>query len=382
MSCLTSEESVYHRKCMQLFYLRRKRPGTTELDDKNHSKKIKVTSEQEAFIQVIEYLEENENSYLSIDDLQVYMSTLTESPYTTRWIRSKLEQHYGDSIVIANMKGCKDVVYFRKSSNNLLYEFYKEGQHKDSATEKERVIKLAANLIRNDIKALDYNKNDYFSFRELSTEDMLSFLPESLKLFLKSLSPLRNSINDITYAGIGHSIIQMVRPRSIICPLQVLLGVEVHHRTGSAFIIEVLHKLGFCCSIKVRNLERCLCSHDLFETSLSSSSSIPLYSADNADVQINTIDGHNTLHVMGMIRSSIYHGSFSDKQVQRKCPSLEELQKKHIPISYTGKILKSEINVVLFDVKDFDILPQPNFVAKFDVLRISASTFIVRALSA
>ena len=119
----------------------------------------------------------------------------------------------------------------------------------------------------------------------------------------------------------------------------------------------------------MRNLERCLCSHDLFEASLSSSSSIPLYSADNADVQINTIDGNNTLHVMGMIRSSIYHGSFSDKQVLRKCPSLEE---KHITISYTSK---SEINVVLRDLKDFDILPQPNFVTKFDALRISASMF-------
>ena len=102
---------------------------------------------------------------------------------------------------------------------------------------------------------------------------------------------------------------------------------------------------------------------------MSSSSSIPLYSADNADVQINTIDGNNTLHVMGMIRSSIYHGSFSDKQVLRKCPSLEE---KHITISYTSK---SEINVVLRDLKDFDILPQPNFVTKFDALRISASMF-------
>ena len=104
-------------------------------------------------------MEKNEESYLSIDDLQKYMGTLTESPYTTGWIKSKLEQHYGDSIVIANMKGCKDVIYFRKSAHNLFYEFYKEGQHKDSTSEKHCILKLAANLIRNDIKVLDCNKD-------------------------------------------------------------------------------------------------------------------------------------------------------------------------------------------------------------------------------
>ena len=57
LSCLRSEEAV----CFTRFYLKRKRPGTVE------------SAEQEAFLKVIEYLEENENSYLSIADLQIYM---------------------------------------------------------------------------------------------------------------------------------------------------------------------------------------------------------------------------------------------------------------------------------------------------------------------
>ena len=73
---------------------------------------------------------------------------LTASPYTARWIKTKLSQHYGESIVISNMKGCTDSVYFRNSANNLLYEFYKEGQNNDIVSEKEHVIKLAANLIK------------------------------------------------------------------------------------------------------------------------------------------------------------------------------------------------------------------------------------------
>ena len=316
VSCLRAEEAVYHRKCMQLFYLKRKRPGTdTECNTEARNKKPK-SNEQEIFLKVIEYLDENQELYLSIDELQIYMCTLTDNPYTTRWIKHKLLEHYGESIAIANMKGCKDVIYFRKSVNDLLYEFYEEGQNKDSESEKSRIIKLAANLILNDIKGLDCNKDSYFSFFDLNIKSMVDFVPASLMLFLKALIPSKNTVSDLMLSGIGQSLIQLVRPRSIICPLQILLGVEVHHRTGSAFIIEVLHKLGFACSVKeVRNLERCLCTHELFE---SSSSKLPLYSADNADVNINTLDGNNTLHVMGMIRSSISQFSFSKKNSFKK----------------------------------------------------------------
>ena len=168
----------------------------------------------------------------------------------------------------------------------------------------------------------------------------------------------------------------MVRPRSILCPLKVVLGADVHHRTRSAFIIEVLHKLGFSSSVKeFRNLERSMCSYELFETSLPTTTNNALYSSDNVDVQINTIDGHNTLHVMGMIRTSICNGIFSNKQIERRCTSLEELRKKHIPIFYTSKILTHEVNDILMDIKEFNLLPQINFVATYDTLRISAAIF-------
>ena len=98
-----------------------------------------------------------------------------------------------------------------------------------------------------------------------------------------------------------------------MCPLQIILGTEVHHRTGSQFIIDLLQKLGFSSSVKdVQKLERSLCLHDPFETP--SDGHLPLYSGDNADVQIHTNEGHNTLHVMGMIRSSISNRIFTSKK--------------------------------------------------------------------
>ena len=48
-----------------------------------------------------------------------------------------------------------------------------------------------------------------------------------------------------------------------------------------------------------------------------------MYSADNADVNICTIDRKNTLHVMGMIRSTISRGKPSNKVIERKFPTAE-----------------------------------------------------------
>ena len=70
VSCLRSEKAVYHRGCFTRFYLKRKRTFDSAEETQ---KKLKISAEQEA----IEYLEENENSYLSIADLQTYMGELT-----------------------------------------------------------------------------------------------------------------------------------------------------------------------------------------------------------------------------------------------------------------------------------------------------------------
>ena len=239
---------------------------------------------------------------------------------------------------------------------------------------RQLIIKLAAELIRNDIKALDCNKNEYFSFDELTSEQMLSYVPASLQLFLRSLVPSKNTIDNMRYAAIGQSLIQMGRPRSIMCPLQIILGTEVHHRTGSQFIIDVLHKLGFSSSAKdVRKLERSLCLHDPFETP--SDEHLPLYSGDNADVQIHTSDGHNTLHVMGMIRSSISTGSFTSEPVERRCPLLQELRERKIPICKLTKIKKEDIKDLLRNPEDFKLLSYPNLASKYDALRLSAAIF-------
>ena len=49
-------------------------------------------------------------------------------------------------------------------------------------------------------------------------------------------------------ASFGQAIIQATRPRVIIAPLQIGLGVQMHHYFGPKFLINSLNSHGFCSS--------------------------------------------------------------------------------------------------------------------------------------
>ena len=103
-------------------------------------------------------------------------------------------------------------------------------------------------------------------------------------------------------ASIGQAIVQATRPRAILSPLQLGLGIQMHHHFGSKFLIDTLHKLGFCSSYaEVCKYER--------SASITCGTDVPnmtpgtfvQYAADNVDHNICTLDGNNTFHGMGMI---------------------------------------------------------------------------------
>ncbi|KAG7157244.1 hypothetical protein Hamer_G024612, partial [Homarus americanus] len=51
-------------------------------------------------------------------------------------------------------------------------------------------------------------------------------------------------------AGIGYAIVQVVRPRAVVAPLQVGLAVQAHHMYRSQFLVDTLHEMGFSSSYK------------------------------------------------------------------------------------------------------------------------------------
>ena len=241
------------------------------------------------------------------------MKEVIDEPYSSNWLKSHLMQHYGDSVIIADCDGCQNVLHFKGNAKHLFYEFYRQGRLEQDDDEKARVIKLAVDLIRSDIKDLTDQTDTFFSFDNLNSSTMLSFVPETLQFVIHSLCPPRSKPKDVKIAAIGQAVINLARPNTILCPLLLAFAAEVHHKSGgSEFVVQLLHSMGFGSSIeKVHELEKSLCFRDSSPSIVDFNEllGLPLYSADNADILQATIDGKNTLHMIGIIRSVVKQGS-------------------------------------------------------------------------
>ena len=106
----------------------------------------------------------------------------------------------------------------------------------------------------------------------------------------------------------------------LLAPLQVALGMQVHHVTGSKFMVQQLNKLGFVVSYsEVQLFERSAAVNkgtDLPQEFDNTTHTLHL-NADNADDTIATLDGYGQLHSMAMM-ASVSPGIWANRR--RKIP--------------------------------------------------------------
>ena len=143
-----------------------------------------------------------------------------------------------------------DIVTMREQTSQILRSYYKQKcQEGDEESQKRAIIETAARLIKSDIKSqVSTVKNQYPSSEDLKLDSALSFIPTSLRTALETLFIGKDTRRKV--AAVGHAIIQAVRPRAVIAPLQVGLAVQIHHLYRSKFIVDTLHEMGFCSSYK------------------------------------------------------------------------------------------------------------------------------------
>ena len=76
-----------------------------------------------------------------------------------------------------------------------------------------------------------------------SIDDDTAFLPMSLNILLKGL--FTSSDAQMKTASIGQAIVQATRPRVVLAPFQLGLGVQLHHHFRPKFLVDTLHSHGF-----------------------------------------------------------------------------------------------------------------------------------------
>lgn len=138
-------------------------------------------------------------------------------------------------------------------------------------------------------------------------EDLNNEIPESLTYFTERVI-LKNKRSNLDHlklvcTNICHSIMTAVRPRSFKSKLKLGLAVFFHRRFGSKRLIQIFSSFGLCASYNDTIMyEAAAVFHRLPHVLPPERGTLIQYVADNADINVNTLDGNNTLHTMGVIQ--------------------------------------------------------------------------------
>ena len=85
-------------------------------------------------------------------------------------------------------------------------------------------------------------------------------------------------------------------------PILFTLPVELDHVLGSQWLINQLHKLGFCESYgELLKFKQAVVTNESINDLLQNDEGFTTFIADNTDHNIATLDGCGTLHVTGVI---------------------------------------------------------------------------------
>ena len=161
--------SVYHQSCSTKFRL-----GRDPDEDCNEppAKKRNTVSgrnfeikREDAFLQAVNYLKENDEKQLTIQDLVLEMDQLCENPFSLKHMKRRLLDYFGERVIITEMKGKPNIITLRSTASNILQKFYSLPKPEDPEQQKLRVIETAAKLIQTDIKTVETRKDIYPSVK-------------------------------------------------------------------------------------------------------------------------------------------------------------------------------------------------------------------------
>ena len=333
---LPAADAMYDQTCSVNFRTGKQVPKMFLTDEPVHKKKRvgrpQDDEKTDAFLRVAKFLQENDDEQITVSDLIAlmndYMADSEGTAYSHTHMKAKLMEHFGDKILITEINGKANVVTFRNTAETILQEFHVH-QKDHPEQEKKHIIKAAAKLIKNDIKLVETSTEHYPPVDEIETEDRcLNFLPDTLKLLLEGI--LTGKDIGMKLASIGQAIMQAADPRVLISPLQVGLAVQLHHHFASRFLIDSLHRHGFCCSYHEVQRFGQNAAVDQGTQIPNHTSEFVQYVADNVDHNIRTLDGNDTFHGMGII-ASVTPGTKHSQLVPRKTVNPDDL-------STTGRI--------------------------------------------
>ena len=196
---------------------KRGRPSGT-IDD------MKISS----FMHVIEYLENNDDETVTLDELHEIMESHATSGdvYSKKSLQRQLYGHYGNRVSITSTKKQALIVTLTSNVNQLIQDAHSKMM--DNSDDMDSLIKVVGTYIRNEIKNAEKHNDVYPDASEIkSLEHNLSTLTPALSLLLQTI--IKSKRADLRCASIGQAIMSSTCPRAFLCPLQVGLCVTLRN---------------------------------------------------------------------------------------------------------------------------------------------------------
>ena len=230
---LVAAEAIYHISCMNRFRLVR-------YIEKPSGRPVNTTM-MENFLKVCQWLDEGDGELYTVADVYNKVVELSEGTecYHRKYLKTKLIETYKEHIYIFESDGRNDIIRFKNMSSLIMEEFMK----KKNQTSIDMIM-AAAKIIKSDIREMPMDRNVYPSLLEMSDLDYeAEWVPESLQILLGLLFPSK-----LKQISIGQCIAQASRPRSMIAPIPLGIGVDLDKSFGTRWFVDHLAKLGFSVS--------------------------------------------------------------------------------------------------------------------------------------
>ena len=117
--------------------------------------------------------------------------------------------------------------------------------NEDAEKEKLRLVEAAAKIMKNNIRflmILDENEF-YHDIASISLDDAAALLPESIKVFLPGIITRKDTSTKL--ASPVQALMQAARPRVLIFPQQLGLGIQMHYNFVLRFLNFTLYHMRF-----------------------------------------------------------------------------------------------------------------------------------------